>query len=65
LSLDRLQTIGAAYAEVRRLEAMVELARSTANRQRSLLDVNASSEQQYDDARSSLDQQTAALSIAQ
>ena len=61
----RQQTIEAAYAEIRRLEATVELARSTANRQRSLLDVNASSAQQYDDARSSLDQQSAALSVAQ
>ncbi len=61
----RQQTIEAAYAEIRRLEATVELARSTANRQRSLLEVNASSAQQYDDARSSLDQQLAALSVAQ
>lgn len=61
----RRQTIDAAEAEVRRLRATVELAITTSQRQQSLLAVNASSEQQYDDARSLLDQQTAALAAAE
>lgn len=61
----RAQTIEAAQAEVRRLQATVELAKATANRQQSLIEVNASSYQQLDDAKSALDQQTAALASAE
>jgi HlyD family secretion protein len=61
----RKQTIEAAEAEVRRLEAAMDLAQTTAKRQQSLVEVNASSYQQLDDARSALDQQTAALASAQ
>lgn len=60
----RKQTIDAAEAEVRRLEAAVDLAKTTAKRQQSLVEVNASSYQQLDDARSLLDQQLAALAAA-
>ena len=60
----RIQTIEVAEAEVRRLAATVELAKTTAKRQQSLIEVNASSYQQLDDAMSSLDQQTAALAAA-
>ena len=61
----REQTIEAAQAEVRRLQATVELATATAKRQQSLIEVNASSYQQLDDANSALDQQAAALSAAE
>ncbi len=61
----REQTIEAAQAEVRRLEATVELAKTTAKRQQSLIEVNASSYQQLDDAKSVLDQQAAALAAAE
>jgi HlyD family secretion protein len=61
----REQTIEAAQAEVRRLQATVELATTTAKRQQSLIEVNASSYQQLDDAKSALDQQTAALAAAE
>jgi len=61
----REQTIEAAQAEVRRLQATVELATATAKRQQSLIEVNASSYQQLDDAKSALEQQTAALTVAQ
>ncbi|HBJ37759.1 MAG TPA: hypothetical protein DDZ51_23980 [Planctomycetaceae bacterium] len=61
----RTQTIEAAEAEVRRLQATVELATATAKRQQSLIEVNASSYQQLDDARSAVDQQKAALAGAE
>jgi len=61
----RTQTIEAAQSEVRRLQATVELAMATAKRQQALIEVNASSYQQLDDAQSALDQQTAALAGAQ
>jgi len=65
LSGPRKQTIDAAEADVRRLEATVELAQTTATRQQSLVAVNASSYQQYDDAKSALEQQHAALISAE
>lgn len=60
----RSQTLEAADAEVRRLTAAVDLARLTAKRQQSLIEVNASSYQQLDDANSALEQQSAALAAA-
>lgn len=61
----RKQTIEGAEAEVRRLQAAVELAKATAKRQQSLIEVNASSYQQLDDAKSAVDQQTATLAAAE
>ena len=61
----RQQTIDAAAADVRRLQAAARLANATAMRQRKLVEANASSDQEYDDARSMLDQQTAALTAAE
>lgn len=60
----RKQTIEAAQAEVRRLESAVELAAATAKRLQSLVDVNAASYQQWDDANSALQQQTAELAAS-
>ncbi len=60
----RKQVIAAAEAEVRRLEAAVQLASATTQRQRRLMETNAVSRQEYDEARFALDQQSASLAAA-
>lgn len=61
----RTQTIQAAEADVRRLQATADLARTTALRQKTLVEVNASSYQQFDDAKSAYAQALAALAAAE
>jgi HlyD family secretion protein len=60
----RKQTIEAAEADVRRLQATADLARTTALRHKTLVEVNASSYQQFDDAKSAYAQASAALAAA-
>lgn len=60
----RRQTIEAAAAEVRRLEAALLLAQSTRDREQSLQGSSASSRQAWDEARAGADQASAALEAA-
>jgi RND family efflux transporter MFP subunit len=60
----RKQTIDAARSEVTRLEAALALSQVTADRQRSLFRSNASSVQQFDEARFSVEQSASALESA-
>jgi multidrug efflux pump subunit AcrA (membrane-fusion protein) len=60
----RSQTISAARSEVLRLSAALSLSRATAERQQNLLKSNASSVQQFDEARFAVQQNEAALESA-
>ena len=60
----RKQTIAAAEAEVRRLEALVELSKATVSREKQLQQTKASSAQAYDNARYNTEQQLASLDAA-
>jgi len=60
----RAQTIDAARSDVKRLDAVLALSRATADRQRVLLQSNAASVQQFDDARFMVQQNEAALESA-
>ncbi len=60
----RAQTIKAARSEVTRLEAVLALSQITSSRQRDLMQSNASSSQQVDEARFAVQQSEAALESA-